>query len=241
MHGIPDWGLTAAKKTIHGLADLGELAARLGSPDVYDRRGDVVLVETFPNGLAGWGSYGLGTGHDAFPVADPVLDGAIAIVLRTGDTTNNFERIGRCLQLPVSGRLGFEFSHDVYANLDSVRWFSYVYTSGTMYTYAVRYNHVAGAVEVLHSDGSWYAVGSPGDQGEEPGLFHTIKLVASTEEEKYIRVLFDSHTYDASSFAPQAASTTEKDSMCVYLYVYTAADVSIDVTIDRIILTQNEP
>ena len=241
MHGIPDWGQTAKKKTTYGLADMAELAARLGSPDTYDRRGDVVLVETFPNGLASWGAFGLGTGHDAFAVVDPVLDGALAIVLRTGNATGNFERIARTIALPVSGRLGFEFSHDVYANLSDVRLFAVVYDSGMEYEFAVRYDHVNGDIDVFGSDGAWHTVGSPGQQAEEPGFFHTLKLVVDTENDIYVRALFDSHTYDASDYKPQSTTTTEKDQLLLMAYVYTAADSSVDVTVDRIIITQNEP
>jgi len=52
--GYPDWGRIRKEVGIAAIGDLGELAVRLGASVVWDRRGDVVLVDSFDLGLAPW-------------------------------------------------------------------------------------------------------------------------------------------------------------------------------------------
>ena len=53
-HGAPDWFGTTPQGMVHRVADLAELAARLGSPDVFDRRGNVLFMDSFENGQNNW-------------------------------------------------------------------------------------------------------------------------------------------------------------------------------------------
>ena len=53
-HGARDFGIYAPKETIVTIEDLGELAVRLGSPVNYDRKGDVVWVDGFEDGIDKW-------------------------------------------------------------------------------------------------------------------------------------------------------------------------------------------
>ncbi|GAI56753.1 unnamed protein product, partial [marine sediment metagenome] len=53
-HGQPDFGMYQIAKTIYRLADMGELAVRLGSIVTHDRRGDVIWMDNFDSGIAKW-------------------------------------------------------------------------------------------------------------------------------------------------------------------------------------------
>jgi hypothetical protein len=44
-HGHPDYGQSQSTKIVSTVADLGELAARLGSPDTYHRGGNIVWYD----------------------------------------------------------------------------------------------------------------------------------------------------------------------------------------------------
>ena len=50
-HGHPDYGVSTVTKTVAVSTDTNELAARLGSPDAWDRRGQVVRLVNFDWGL----------------------------------------------------------------------------------------------------------------------------------------------------------------------------------------------
>ena len=240
MHGLADWAQAAPTKTIHGLADMGELAVRLGSPDVYERRGNVVFMETFSNGLVSWSGSGSGTGWDLFPVADPVWHGVLSALVRTGNTAGDYGYLYRVLPLPVSSRLGFEYTFNVVTNLKAIFLQAYIYRSCVMYKFGGSYDHTTGELSVFGSDGSWHVVATPGIQNEDGYLFHTMKLVVDAETEKNVRLLFDSHLYDVSQYNLYQETTTVKDRVVIALWGYTKADESVDVNFDSVIVTQNE-
>ena len=68
-HGVQDFGASSGQNSTYGLTDLGELAVRLGSPVSFDRRGDVVMMETFEDGLDAWVTDGLWSWLGRRPVA----------------------------------------------------------------------------------------------------------------------------------------------------------------------------
>ena len=66
--GQPDFGLYAPKNTLSSMADLGELAIRLGAISSVDRKGSAIALDDFESPLLKWvtaatsgGSVTLGT------------------------------------------------------------------------------------------------------------------------------------------------------------------------------------
>jgi hypothetical protein len=96
-HGRPDFNLTAGVRTTYRWSDFDELAARLGSPVSYDRRGDVIFIESFEHGdgMITWATGGAGstaglslararTGHFSAALYTPSVANAYAHLTRRG-------------------------------------------------------------------------------------------------------------------------------------------------------------
>lgn len=52
--GMPDWGEYSPQEVVSKLLDNAELAARLGSPVLFDRRGTVIFMDDFNCGVNHW-------------------------------------------------------------------------------------------------------------------------------------------------------------------------------------------
>ena len=52
--GQADFGQYAVKEVSASISDMGEVAARLGSIDIYDKRGDVVFFDNFEGAFLRW-------------------------------------------------------------------------------------------------------------------------------------------------------------------------------------------
>ena len=50
----PDFGITDTVQAKSIITDMGELAARLGAPNVFDRLGSIVWYDDFQYGLSRW-------------------------------------------------------------------------------------------------------------------------------------------------------------------------------------------
>jgi len=239
-HGSPDWAAQAPKSTLFGLYDMAELAARLGSPVTFDRRGDVVFCDDFTNGLGRWVETGSGYGNDAYPVVYPTRTLGMAIMLRTGSGINDIGGILREIPYPVLGKIGFETSFVVYAGVAEFRLWIALYTGTAVYDYFVSYHHANGSL-YIREPASDVVIGTPGVVYEDYAHFQTVKLVVDISANRYERVIFNDHTYLLTAHAPRVTADAGVRRCVALLEVFSAITGCVTAVVDDAIFTQNEP
>jgi hypothetical protein len=239
-HGSPDWAAQAPKSTLYGLYDMAELAARLGSPVTFDRRGDVVFCDDFTNGLGRWSETGSGYGNDAYPVVYPTRTLGLAISLRTGSGIGDVSGIYREIPYPVLGKIGFETSFVVYAGVSEFLMWIALFTGTALYDYYVSYHHTDGSLYICVPN-SEVKIGTPGKVYEDYAHFQTLKLVVDIKANRYERVIFNDHTYLLTAYAPHVAANAGVRRCVARLYVYSAITGCVTAVVDDAIFTQNEP
>ncbi|MBA7692260.1 hypothetical protein ES703_100823 [subsurface metagenome] len=108
--GQPDFGQYQQKTVGATLADMGDLAVRLGSIVEYDRRGDIVLLDDFESPVLSWAT------TLASPLAFMRLDstnvksGAQALQIRTDNIASDALYAYKALSTLGTLRLGAEIS-----------------------------------------------------------------------------------------------------------------------------------
>lgn len=239
-HGLPDWGGRNPKSTTYGLQDMAELAVRLGSIVTFDRRGDVIFVEDFSNGLGRWALTGSGTGNTSYPVAYPVRTKGMGINLHTGDAAFDAAAIYREVAFPVEGKVGLEASFVVYSGILAVDLWVSIYTSISLYTYSFGYKHTTGQLYVYTPLGYEYPF-TPGVINENYANYQTMKVVIDTVNQKYVRGLFNEHAYNLSAYAPKVVADTTTKRCVVYVDVWANTAGGKDTVVSDVIFTQNEP
>jgi len=240
-HGTPDWGLVGPRQTTYGLDDLGEAVARLGSPVTWDRRGDVIYVNNFNDGL--WGALyeasgpsctaGLHVGHSRHgPYSLAVLgDGAAACDVTLWIT----------LPLPVYSRVGLESTFSV-RNPQDTHQQDIVWQDANVAGWAmVQYRVADRALDVYDQDAGWVTFATSVPLLPSTALNCTVKLVADLTARRYVRYILNDVTYDLSAYQP--LFTGGAGYSWFYCGVITARGVgSIAPSyIDAVIITQNEP
>jgi len=243
-HGTPDWGHTGPKETTFGLDDLGEQAVRLGSPHLWDRRGDVLWLTDFRNGLGD------------MIVAGPPLLGTVSLftgLARQGAfcvqlAANVSATVGleKGLPYPVLSRIGLEFSFSVV--LRSAYILAEIQADNTvdaMLGY-VRYDQGADELQYMQVPfpPAWEAFATALNPIRGVTCPNTLKVVvdlAATPPE-FVRVIFNNVTYTNIAGVPLFAAATAGRAF-VYVRVRHEADAGGDATIhiDNVIVTQNEP
>lgn len=240
-HGTPDWWGGAPKSTTYALGDMAELAARLGSIVTFDRRGDVVFLDSFDCGLSAWNVKTVVSGSDAYPVVTPTRSPGLAITLVTPADTYDFQAIYRVFPLTVLGKVGVECS---FTPVDDLAYFALdlaYYDGAKVWDFTIWYDHVLGEITVSAADGSYPVIGSPGVQRVYGGSMCVLKAVVDILMVKYDRVLFNEHTYDGSEYGPVGNVALDKPVLVMIVQGWSATAANIGVTIDDFILTQNEP
>lgn len=240
-HGQRDWGNIGADETVHGLADLAELAARLGSPVTFNREGNVLFLETFEHGIKNWTIAAYGTGGEYRWSAEKSRMGSYSCLLIPGTDGAQTAQMARQFPYPVFSRFGVEMG--VQAAGDPLRMdvTLYVYDGTTRQGYTARYDHVNERLQLQLAGATWQTVAENVLWSEGAFLFHTIKLVADLNEAAFVRLIFDNEEYNIEAYSAFEAADATAPAIWVWFTCLTQTGLTTNFYVDDIIITQNEP
>ena len=240
-HGTPDWGLVGPKNITYGLDDLGEHAVRLGSPHLWDRRGDVVYSTCFREGLGMFHTQILGVGAAVELVTGCSRQGAYSILLRPGSALGDHAMLQLAFPFQDLSAVGLEFSFSL------ALWTYYIAVQINWYNGALerrgqmRYYHTTHQLYYLNGLGAWVLL--PPDIPRHGCIRpeHTLKLVVDMDRSEYVRFLLDELSYDLRGLAVAQAPDPRPPYWYFTLWHYGVATHNPDCHIDNVIVTQNEP
>jgi len=160
MPDSPDYQKYLLGSVRFSLQDMGELAVRLGSPSVIDRRGEVVVWDDFRHGLSKW-TYGVfGSGSAVSITADGRITSAYRGKLTAGASGYTYAYIQRFFPLIVSDKYGFEIIFAINGGYNYIQ-IEFIISEGTsIYTFGWKHEAVGGKLSILASDGSYTLIGS---------------------------------------------------------------------------------
>lgn len=239
--GQPDFGTYAVKETVSSLADVGELAARLGSIVTYDRRGDVIWFDDFENDLSAWYEAGTGTNHDAYVDAHSARNGAFSCKLVTGSGgygTGMIVHLGGGL---VLSKVGLEVSWTLRTTLDQLRLHFLYYDGETEYDYRIRWDKPSSKLQYYNTVPDFVPFTPARTLTYNEHLYHTLKFVMDLPNKKYGRVILDNVTYDLSDYSVRTRDSTTPPKYELSIATQVIADSNVTSFIDDVIITQNEP
>ena len=240
-HGTPDWGITAGAVTTYQLTDLAELAVRMGSIVSFDRRGEVLFLDTFEDGLVHW--------YTDFDSDDGAVDlsraqtryGPYSARLVAGAGGSRFALIGHRLALPSLSALGLECSFNLPGYVDYFQATINIY-DGTYYSiYSVRWDDLGSRLLYTPASGPMVVLLSGQDLRILPTLFHTLKLVVSSDLREYARVILNGFAFDLAGVAAYSLPDNAVPYVTIELEVLGRSGENDTVYVDDVILTQNEP
>lgn len=241
MPDRPDWSKYLPGSERHSLEDLSELAARLWTPVVYDRRGEVIWMDQFDHGLSNYRTM-LGGGSDSVTlIADyPHYGGYAAKLLTTGQA---LRLAGLRLYAipPVENKWGIEVGVNFRTIYDSFT-LDFQYYSGTYYHEAYILLDYANDNIQVKDDGSFVEVATLGKTVSFYGMIHHLKLVVDFENDVYVRALFNSREFDLSEYVVKTTSNTAVGPLnqCRPIFIGRASNTDY-CHISHMILTANEP
>lgn len=252
-HGTPDWGHVGPLTTVFGLDDLGETVVRLGSPHLWDRRGAVVWLSDFREGMGIVEALGAGAGADVALVTGYTRQGAYAVKLTAGTTAPRSAYLQKMFPYPVHSRVGFEFSFSCHEHTD--RWG--VIISGQSptheFTASVEYDHVNSLLTCQTPGALTPTFATLVVAHEYAFCDNVIKMVidlslfdaAGVWAPEYVRVILNHVEYPVTILGvPQLVDVTPGVAVpfirCAAYHYGLAAGNAVGY-VDNAILTQNEP
>ena len=239
--GAPDYSNVSTSQPLHRLDDMGEMAARLHSPDVYDRAGSVVFLSRFGNGLGQFGLTNPGGGATMAPSPETFLSGPFALKM----TTSNVEKAVSTawVRVPVledTTRLGLEAAFCIPDGEVGVSIQVAVYIPPDRWEFTLTY--------YTDTDKFYFTPWGPGGLLEEDlklyegvAAWHRMKLVADLSNMEYVRATLNENVYDLSGYPGYTGTPDEDRRIDIRLKGWAEEDATKVIYWDDVIVTQHEP
>lgn len=219
-----------------------ELAVRLGSSNIYDRRGQTLFMETFEQGLFHWDK--ITDGALAAVALSPIaaLASGYSVLLTGGNTTDWEAGVERVVPSRPVGRMGLEFSLAMPGSWDYVQATFYMYT-GTQVLYGVvRWHNTGYILQVYDKIDGYTNVGVGKVLGSGAQIFNTIKFVANTDTLDYVRLMFNNQEIDVSAYEIfSGADLLSSPHVKVVITLYSRDGFNDTMHLDNVIVTVAEP
>ena len=239
--GAPDYSNVRVDQPLGRLYDQGEMAARMGSPVVYDKAGILVWYTDFEHGLQGT-VFGVDTEDSKGSLCSSQSHhGSFSIKLDPSDDEGSYVEYRRLAYFLPAGSVGFEVALAMDERPDNFHFIIKLY-DGT-YSLGARMNYYTetGNWEIRKADGTYYTFLSGFKLQYGPTSWHPIKLVIDTTKEKYVRALIGRHNIRLTDYG---ILKTEDDSLAqleVGIACYGSSEAHAPAYVDGVIITQQEP
>jgi len=240
-HGAPDWGAFKPGTTVYSLSDMAELAARLGSPVTFDRRGEVMWMDDFEGSVNKWVDSLDGVGSAAELSDDHVYNGAKSLKITTGAAVGSETQVTRGVGPHIlTTQLGAEVSFMIHRHtrFDLVMQ---ALRSGITTSTGVRYDPTLEKLQLITTEGAWTDLITDFVLSDQD-VWHTIKLVSDlTGDGHYVRLILNERTPAIAHIPPGKGESITEDYLLIWMTVKNQLITSHSMYFGDFILTQNEP
>lgn len=239
-HGNRDYFTSMPMSTMYSMIDAGELAARLGSIVTFDRRGNVLWLTGFEEGLAEWSAGGKGSGFSVSVSTYRAFSGGYSCKLVPGSTPTYEASISRYHYLPPSLKIGFEFSFLPSIKLGYLYNRMYFNKDGYAHFTKVRYDNTNKSIDYWGSSGNYVPLVTDIDLASHKPWWSVLKWVYDLGKGEYVRLLINHMQYDLRGIAPQITPSPNRNNLFYDIGLVQADGGQGATYIDNVILTINE-
>lgn len=237
----PDFGISDTFQTKGIISDMGELAARLGAPSLFDRTGTVIRYDQFEGGLNNWILESNPNGNDPVLVASPYLYKPYAVKLSTLNTGAGTSTMQVDYPFPYESSLGIEFAYYPVWPITEIEFYCELYTGSKKYTFDVQYKLVAGEINVYTTGPAYENIYTDALTYYLPNTYNINKIVVDLENKVYNRVMFNKYDISAKNIPLLVGNSGLRPRIRVLIRLE-ATNLQAEVCyIDNLIFTLDEP
>lgn len=239
--GQPDYGIYTETPVASGISDPGEAAARLGSINVYDRRGWTVWMDDFESPSLKWPA----TSSVGSP--DPLLStveqwmGEQSVYFATVAGAGEHSTMEKLFPLVRLGRVGIEFFVRLECRTPGyLQCILHIFDGVNISTATLRLDNQARTASIITPAGT-IVIATNCFPTIPNKVWIPVKLVVDMDTDLYNRLLIGEREYDISAHALVPGAVTTNRFLDVSIRLIGDAIAVMYAYLDNFILTQNEP
>jgi len=244
--GRPDYSAPAPigqipKPTTYTLSDMAELAARLGSINTFDRRGDVIWLDDFEDNINKWWVYGGTAGYSFAQSNERARSGALSGKLVTGGIGENWLAVQSGIFYPVLSRVGYEISVHLHDDVETFIHYFWSQDGTHKNWFGLSWEQATRKLSVYDKTLGWTSVDNDIYLWAGGRVFSTLKLVVDLTTLKYVRAIINREAFDLSAYTVPQTALVGPPSLQIVAWIVGNPGTTPSVYIDDAIITQNEP
>ena len=220
---------------------MGELAARLGSIVTYDRRGNVLLLESFEDDIAKWETEISGAGASVVCSAEHSIRGLCSMKLTAGSTLLRYAKATARLNPITTTRFGTEIGLTLDTNMESWEGWNNYYTGAYRISGAFKFDRALNKFYILTSGDTWLELALPVVPAFSNYLFYFSKSVFDIDLLTYIRHVTANISYDISAVPLSVIPDLTTPMLEFYIKITSQPGFNAVSYLDSCIMTYNEP
>lgn len=240
-HGTPDWWGVEPTNIVYQVQDVGEGVARLGSIDMYDRRGNVWFLDGFEDGISKWRATASGSGGQVEISALFAERGRYSCRLRAGSTSSHLAYIWRNFYTPSNKQVGLELAYRPTSQYESLGVVLEWYDGTTEHDSAIRLNFATSKIEYRNATPAWVVLDDLISYPATGVPFYPLKFVVDFDQDEYVRLLHCETEYDLSGISFYTMADARAPSLTVTISHVGVNGQNGELYVENVILTQNEP
>lgn len=240
-HGMRDWSNLGAEENVYSMMDMAELAARLGSPSLFNREGNVLFIDTFEHGLKPWNLVGSGTNADAIASHTWSRYGGYSMKLITGYELGGGMIGQRSFPYPVLSRYGIEYAFSIEPGITQIDTVISHRDGAEIHSYAFRMQLDANRLIIWHADYVPVIFKTSLTLATTSYSYHVVKIVIDIVNNMWLRIILNDTEYDLSAYSGSSVDYPATPLMDVQITAFSGADSNAAVYLDDFIITFNEP
>lgn len=218
-----------------------ELAARLGSPVIYEQSGRVQKIETFEQGLSQWLLSRSGAGADAVITPEHFHSGGYSVKMTGGSTLEHRIQISHSQGSFPRGKVGLAVAYSAPAPIDRIELELRVFDGTLVHYVRVKLDDVNNKLFVYDDTPGWQEVGVANIYTYYAYRFHFVKITADIVNDIYGALRYNQQEIDVSAYALDTALNNMPPRIDILLWVYSNDGDNDIVYMDDVILTVEEP
>jgi hypothetical protein len=223
------------------LTDLAELAARLGSPAVYDRRGQVVWMDDGRYGLAPWISIATGTGASVKVTSEETQASGFSIELTAASNGAHSVTLYRYFNVSERNKIGIALGIAFLTDFELFQLTLDAYYPASRYSASLQVDPINEKLLVMDETGDFVEVATLTNVIAATARYEEFKLVADFEAGRYVRLLHNETEYDLSTILMYTGAGVTDHRQYLEVYLKGLLGDNGQAKLGRVIITAGEP